>query len=351
MKGSDPSFIYQNVKTLNIVKSNILSSFFENIEDCKIFPFGSGLIHRTFFLQHVEGDFILQNINHHVFKNPRDLMESIQLVSDHLRQNDYPKSTLNIKKTLAGNILLQTSKNEYWRIFDFIKDTQEFSKPESEKQVYQTGKSFGEFLTYLKDLPIEKIKPSIPDFHNTRKRLENFEKAVQKDEFDRVKVSAQEIEQIRNWYFLVEDFEALNCPIRIIHADPKISNLLFDKNEKVKAVIDWDTIMPGYILHDFGDLVRTMTCKENEESTNFDQVKISSSYFEVLKKGFLEETESWLTEVEKDNLLLGAQVIIYEQAIRFLTDFLEGDKYYNTVYTDQNFNRAKNQIALLNSIL
>ena len=331
---------------MNGVKSNILSSFFKNIDDCKIIPFGSGLIHRTFFLQHAEGDFILQNINHHVFKNPKDLMENIQLVGNHLIKNNYPKSILNIKKTLDGNILLQTPENEYWRIFDFIKDTQEFSKPESEKQVYQTGKSFGEFLTYLKDLPVEKIKPSIPDFHNTRMRLGNFEKVVQKDEFNRVKVSSKEIDQIRNWRFLIEDFEALNSPLRIVHADPKINNLLFDKNEKVKAVIDWDTIMPGSVLHDFGDLVRTMACEEGEESIDFDKVKISLTYFESLKKGFLEETESWLTEVEKNNLLLGARVIIYEQAIRFLTDFLEGDKYYNTVYTGQNFNRTKNQINL-----
>lgn len=324
----------------------VLKSFFKNINDCKIIQFGSGLIHRTFFLQHPEGDFILQNINSNVFKNPWDLMENIQLVSTHLQQKDYPKSILNVKKTLAGNVLLHTSKNEFWRIFDFIKDTQEFTNPETEEQVYQTGKSFGEFLTYLNGLPIEKIKSSIPDFHNTKLRFENFEKAVLKDEFNRVQLAKKEIEQIRKWQYLIEDFERLHCPIRIVHADPKISNLLFDKNKEVKAVIDWDTIMPGYILHDFGDLVRTMTCEEDEESTDFDKVKISLPYYEILKKGFLESTESWLIELEKNNLLLGAKVIIYEQAIRFLTDFLEGDKYYNTVYTDQNLNRAKNQIAL-----
>jgi len=316
----------------------ILKSFFKNINDCKVIPFGSGLIHRTFFLQHAEGDFILQKVNHNVFKKPWDLMGNIQLVAAHLEQKNYPKTILKIKKTLDGNVLLQTSKNEFWRVFNFI------------KQVFQTGKSFGEFLTYLKDLPVEKIKPSIPDFHNTRLRFENFEKAILKNEFNRVQFAKKEIEQIRNWRFLIDDFEALNCPIRVVLADPKINNLLFDKNKNVKAVIDWDTIMPGYILHDFGDLVRTMTCEEDEESTDFEKVKISSAYFEKLKKGFLEMTKDWLTQEEKDNLLLGAKVIIYEQAIRFLTDYLEGDKYYNTVYTEQNFNRTKNQIRLLESI-
>lgn len=337
---------------MNVVKSNILSSFFKDIDDCKIIPFGSGLIHRTFFLQHAEGDFILQKINHHVFKNPWDLMANIQLVSNHLNQNNYQKSILKIKKTLDGNILLQTTDKEYWRVFDFIKNSQEFTNPESGEHVFQTGKSFGEFLTYLKDLPIEKIKPSIPNFHHTRMRLENLEKAIQTNNFDRVKISTQEINQIRNWSFILEEFESLDCPIRIVHADPKISNLLFDKkNNKVKAVIDWDTIMPGYILHDFGDLVRTVTCEENEESIDFEKVKISSVYLEQLTKGFLESTDSWLTEIEKNNLMLGAKIIIYEQAVRFLTDFLEGDQYYNTVYTEQNLNRTKNQIRLLNSLI
>lgn len=328
----------------------VLKFFFKNINDCKIIPFGSGLIHRTFFLKSNEGDFILQNINSNVFKSPRDLMGNIHLVSTHLRQKNYPKSTLEIRKTLDGNVLLQTTTNEYWRIFNFIKDTQEFTNPESDEQVYQTGKSFGEFLTYLKDLPVEKIKPSIPDFHNTNLRFQNFENAVKRDEFNRVQFAQTEIKQIRTWHFIINDFEKLNCPIRIVHADPKISNLLFDKNKKVKAVIDWDTIMPGYILHDFGDLVRTMACEEDEESTDFEKVKISLPYLEMLKKGFLESTESWITELEKANLIIGAKVIIYEQAIRFLTDFMEGDKYYNTVYTEQNLNRAKNQIQLLFSI-
>ncbi|MFK7773071.1 MAG: aminoglycoside phosphotransferase family protein [Saprospiraceae bacterium] len=336
---------------MNVIKANILSSFFKNINDCKIIPFGSGLIHRTFFLQHTEGDFILQKINHHVFKNPLELMDNIQSISKHLEGRKYPKVILRIKKTLDGNVLLQTSDNEFWRIFDFINDSQEFTHPESETQVYQTGKSFGEFLTYLKDLPTEKIKPSIPDFHNTRLRFDNLKKAIQKNNFDRIHLAENEIKEIRKWHFLVAEFEALHCPIRIVHADPKISNLLFDRNKKVKAVIDWDTIMPGFILHDFGDLVRTMACEEGEESTDFEKVKISLPYFEKLKKGFLESTESWLTDLEKDNLLLGAKVIIYEQAIRFLTDFLDGDQYYNTVYTDQNLNRAKNQIQLLNSIM
>lgn len=329
---------------------NIVKAFFEKIDDCKIIPFGSGLIHRTFFLRHQSGDYILQNINDSIFKNPEALMKNIYLVAEHLQKKAYPKAILSIKKTLDGKLLFKSSKNEYWRIFEFIADTKEFNTPQSIEQVYQTGKSFGEFLTFLNDLPNHQIKPSILDFHNTQLRLEKLTKAVSIDSLGRVKLIQKELEAINNNKNLIEKFDQLNCPLRVVHADPKINNLLFDQNNQVKAVIDWDTIMPGYILHDFGDLVRTVACTENEESVNFENVKVSIPYLNSLKKGFLESTASWLTSVERENLMLGAKVIILEQTIRFLTDFLEGDHYYSTSYAEQNLNRVKNQILLLSSI-
>ena len=327
-----------------------LKYFFQDIEGCKINPFGSGLIHRTFFLEHEEGAFIVQKMNAHVFENPKVVMQNIQTVAHHLKQKKYPKAVLEIRLTLSGDLFFEKNKNEFWRVFKYISDTQFYSKADTPHQVYETGKSFGEFLFYLKYLPVGEIQSAIPDFHNTRLRLEQMQKAIKIDTFGRVKMARIEIEKIRNWYFLIEKFDQLDFPKRVIHADAKISNLLFDKNKKVVAVIDWDTMMVGNVLFDFGDLVRTMTCEQGEEATDFENVKISMPYFTMLAKGFLEATNSWLTEVEKNNLLLGAEIIIYEQAIRFLTDFLDGDKYYKTNYANQNFNRAKNQIALLEDI-
>lgn len=329
----------------------IVKYFFRDIKDCSISPFGSGLIHRTFFLQHAEGDFILQEMNHKVFKKPEVVMQNIQLVASHLKEKKYPKSILTIRPSVDGHLFLKMKNGTYWRVFDFIKDTQYFSKANSTTHVYKTGQSFGEFLFYLKDLPIDKIEPSIPDFHNVDLRFKKLKKIIGDDSNPRVLKCKKEIEELLSWGFLIEKINALPLPTRIVHADPKINNLLFDKNEEVKAVIDWDTIMPGNVLLDFGDLVRTMACTLDEESVDFENVKISKPYFEALKKGFLEKTESWLTEVEKDNLMLGAQVIIYEQAIRFLTDYLEGDVYYKITDEENNWNRAKNQMMLLHSIL
>ena len=332
----------------SISLDNITKYYFQDISDCKIKKFGSGLIHRTFFLQHPKGDFILQKINHQVFKNPEIVMQNIQLVGDFLLEEKYPKAILKILPTLDEKLLLQTSENEFWRCFYFIKETQYFSIASSEKQVYDTGKSFGEFLFYLKDFPIEKISASIPNFHNPAFRFEQLESAILENPVDRVKEAIKEINFIKESQGIIEVWNKLKFPTRIVHADPKINNLLFDKDENVMAVIDWDTIMPGNILFDFGDLIRTMACTENEEYINFSNVKINVVFYKNLKRGFLEMTNEWLTDLEKEHLELGVEMIIYEQAIRFLTDYLRGDVYYKTSYSNQNLNRAKNQLALLN---
>ena len=345
--------------------AGVIKYFFKNMEtpengvsNFKIKPFGSGLIHRTFFLEHAEGHFILQKLNTHVFKNPKVLMENIKVVGEHLLAKNYPKEILKIRPTLSGDLFHQNENDDCWRMLyyiphetlgDFEKDSP--SENVFQQYIYNTGKSFGEFLFYLKDLPLEKVTASIPNFHNTRLRFEQLEKTIAADTFHRKELATTETDKIQNWKYLLADFEKLELPERIVHADPKMDNLLFNENQNVIAVIDWDTLMPGNVLHDFGDLVRTMACTLNEESTDFEQVKISPTALEHLTKGFLEATEDWLTDVEKNNLLLGAKMIIYEQSIRFLNDFIAGDTYYNTTYTGQNLNRAKNQIALLESII
>ena len=333
----------------SISLDKIIKNYFQDISDCKIKKFGSGLIHRTFFLHHPKGDFILQKINHQVFKNPELVMHNIQVIGDFLLEKKYPKTVLKILPTLDGRLLLQNSENDFWRCFYFINETQYFSIATSEQQVYDTGTSFGEFLSYLKDFPIKKISASIPNFHNPTFRMEQLENSILENPVNRVQEAIQEINTIKDYRGLIETWNELKFPTRVVHADPKINNLLFDKNKNVVAVIDWDTIMPGNILFDFGDLVRTMACTENEESINFSDVKINPVFYKNLKKGFLEMTNDWLTDLEKQHFELGAEIIIYEQAIRFLTDFIHGDVYYKTSYPNQNLNRAKNQLALLNS--
>ena len=331
----------------------VISKYFKDISNCKIGEFGSGLINRTFFLQHAEGKFLLQQINHHVFKKPDELMQNIKIVSSHLEAKKYPKSILTILPTLDGNLFVKTQHRNFWRIFFFIENTFSYDIPLSSEMVFDAAKGFGEFLFYLKDIVPEKISDTIPDFHNTILRFQQLKHAIEKDSANRVNSTQNIIQQINGYSFLLKKIEMLQSliPTRIVHNDLKINNLLFQKNKAVKAVIDWDTIMKGNILYDFGDMVRTMACTENEESTNFEKVKINPEYFDQIVEGFSESTFSFLSKVEKENLLLGAQFIIYEQAIRFLTDYLNGDIYYNITYPSQNLNRTINQLALLEDLL
>lgn len=330
--------------------NNVIKQYFKNTFDGKIKKIGLGLIHQTFFLQHSHGDFILQKMNHHVFKNPELVNRNIQMVSNHLKQQNYPKQILDIRPTLNHNLQAKDETGAFWRLLNYIPYSQDFSKAKNEQQVFETGQSFGEFLLYLRDLPSEKIQPSIPDFHHVNLRFQKLQKVIHQNKLGRVKNARLEIDAIKSWQFLIKKFDLLNCPTRIVHADPKINNLLFDKDEKVIAVIDWDTIMPGNILLDFGDLVRTTCCEEDEESINFSKVKISPMYLNALTKGFLQKTKTWITREERAHLMLGAQVIIYEQAIRFLTDYLEGDVYYAVKNPIHNLNRTINQIKLLESL-
>jgi len=331
----------------------VISKYFKDISNCKIEEFGSGLINRTFFLQHDQGKFLLQKINHHVFKQPVELMQHIEVVSSHLISKKYPKSILTILTTLDKKSLVETKQGNFWRIFLFIENTISYNIPLSNKMVFDAAKAFGEFLFYLKDIPNEKIKDTIPDFHNTPLRFKQLNHAKEKDSSNRVNSVQGLLQKIDDYSFLIEKIDKLQSiiPSRIIHNDLKINNLLFQADKTVQAVIDWDTIMKGNILYDFGDLVRTMACTENEESVNFDKVKINPEYLEQIVKGFSESTFSFLSEIEKENLLDGAKFIIYEQAIRFLTDYLNGDTYYNITYTNQNLNRTKNQLMLLDDLM
>jgi len=332
----------------------VVNIFFKDKFDFKIKEIGSGLIHRTFFLQHAKGNFILQKINNHVFSNPFDLMKNIELISEYLIEKKYPKSILEIQKSNNGVGLAQLYRNddnEYWRMFKYIPNAPLEENSIDEKLAYEVGKTFGEFHFYLKDFIQEKIRPTIPDFHNTNFYLKKLKNAIQEDPFQRVKFAKEEIDFALKESLIISKFSMLQLPKRVIHADPKINNLLFDERGEVVAIIDWDTIMVGNLLWDFGDLVRTTCCSQNEESLNFSEIKIQPDLYTHLKDGFLNSTQSFIAKEEKENLAVGAKLIIYEQAIRFLTDYLEGNKYYQVKSENHNLNRSKNQIALYQSFI
>jgi Ser/Thr protein kinase RdoA (MazF antagonist) len=331
--------------------SLICQKFFPNKIGLQSQRISGGLINSTFKISFDDGEtFILQAINQSVFGDPFVLMNNIQIIANHLKKSGYPLKVLEPISS-ANGLIEKDSFGNYWRTFPFFENTSVFEKVTNSEQAFEAAKSFGLFIKYLEGIDLKRIKETIPNFHNLSYRLQHFDLAVKEGLSNRIEKAKEEIKNITNWRDQL-NFDFKNMPLRLVHNDTKISNVLLDEIEiKGVSVIDLDTVMPGYLITDFGDMIRTMCCSGSEEETNLDKVEIDLEIFKAVANGFLNVTNSMLTKEEKKNLIIGGIYIIFEQAIRFLTDYLQGDKYYPVQFADQNLFRAKNQIKLLQSLL
>lgn len=343
----------------------ILSKFkvYGNFIDAK--PYGNGHINDTLLVRYEQSGkvekYILRKINNYVFKEPRLIIENTLKVTTHIRQRliDLKESDINRKVLVLipltdGKYFYIDKKNEYWCLLYFIEGAYTVDRVDTTAQAYEAACSYGKFQKYLSDFDTNKCYITIPNFHNLSYRINAFEEAIKLDIKGRVKEISKEIQTAKKYKYLKKEFEKLqnkNLPIRITHNDTKINNImLHKKTNKGVCVVDLDTVMPGIILNDFGDMVRTFTSPVFEDSIKFSKVKMRLPIFDALVKGYLSELNDFLTEDEIENLVLGSKIITYEQAIRFLTDYILGDVYYKTEYDFHNLNRAKNQFELLASI-
>ncbi|MDA0987376.1 MAG: phosphotransferase [Bacteroidetes bacterium] len=295
--------------------------------------------------------FMLQRINTKIFKNPEVLITSMRAVENHLKLKNYPKQIIVPKINNKGVYLTYDVNGFAWRSLPYINESISLEKAESPTIAFIAAKTFSEFYSYLWDFDLKKIKPSIPNFLNFEHRIKSFNDALQNADNDRKEAASDAIKFCKNFYSNVENFFYLQknklLPIRLIHADPKISNILFNKSKtKTKAVIDLDTLMAGTILYDFGDMVRSYTNNRLEDDPREKNI-FNIETFNAVKEGFLFHLKKKLEKIELDNLKLAAETVIFIQAIRFLTDYLKGDVYYKIKYPHQNLNRTKNQINLL----
>lgn len=310
----------------------------------------SGHINQTYLVCNNKEKLILQKLNTKVFKNLEGINQNILKVSNHLKQKKYPNQILE---------LIAFSETDYlydgkWRGFEFIEDTQTFLKVQSTEQAYEAAKFLSLFHAHLSDLNLEEIQDSIEGFLDFGQRKKHYQEALKTAEKSRYDKAANAVDFLEKHQTILEDWLNLlpQIPNRIIHADPKISNFLFAKENtnKILALIDWDTLLRGSILYDFGDMVRSYTnLKEEddpEQGNNF-----SLENYRALEKGFMYHLKDTLTEKECQNLDLGAKVVIYVQAMRFLTDYLNGDIYYNTQYEEHNLHRTLSQIHLLEELI
>lgn len=313
-----------------------------------------GHINTTYFLKGKEGSYVLQKFNTHIFEDPEIIVENMTKLADHLEKKDYPYAILRPKLTLKGKPLV-IADNGVWRVIPMIEHAQCIETVESPEQAYKVAKFIGEFHSYVYDLNVEGLKEPIPGFINFKKRMVDYKMAINNASPKRKELALEAINMVEKWKEIPEKWIEITSkdgfPKRLIHADPKISNILLDENDKNKpiAIIDLDTLMPGTILYDFGDMVRSYTNIRDEDDPTPDN--FSKDNYEAIKKGFMEPLNDKLTTHELDNFDLAGATVVYIQAVRFLTDFLNGDVYYSVKRENHNLDRTMNQLNLLKGIL
>ena len=327
-----------------------------------IAPVGNGLINDTYSVTTAETntpDYILQRINHHIFKDVELLQRNIQRVTDHIRaeleasdESDIDRKALKLVPAKDGKLYHFDGEN-YWRMTVMIPRsvTHETMTPTLAEQ---TGMAFGNFQSQLSDLPEGALGETIPNFHNIEFRVEGFKESIARDSAGRLKDVQKLVEEILERAEVMckaqQLYRAGRLPKRVTHCDTKVNNLLFDEQGKPLCVIDLDTTMPGFVLSDFGDFIRTGANTGAEDDPDLDNVSVNMDIFRAFAKGYVESTASFLTPVERENLPYGAQLLTYMQTVRFLTDYLNGDTYYKIQYPEHNWQRSKAQFKLLQSI-
>lgn len=342
----------------------ILSNFSIEGDIAEVKPYGSGHINGTFRVKNAHAnqpDYLLQRINTHVFKDVEALIQNILIVTNHLRnkliQAEQPNPedhVLTLIPTHSESYYYKDDDDNYWRVYLYIKNTKSYDLATTTEQAYQSGMAFGRFQFLLTDLDPSLLAETIPDFHNIDYRLNNLRNAIGNDPLLRVAECQAEIE------FITEHIDTMRqiiimkqdgkLPSRITHNDTKFNNVLLDKNDQAQCIIDLDTVMPGLVAYDFGDAIRTIINITPEDEPDLTKIDLNINLFKAYVDGYLKEAV-FLTDYEIESLISGALLLPYMQAVRFLTDFIEGDHYFKTNFQNHNLQRTKAQLQLLKKLL
>lgn len=327
----------------------------------EITSIGGGLINSTFLVR-TEADFpdyILQKKNSSIFKDVPRMMDNIVKVTNHIRKKveeddgNPAREVMTVINAHDGKPFHKTDDGDYWTMSLYIPDTVTYNKADSLDLAYKGGEGIGKFQTQLSDFT-EPLFPTIPGFHDMKFRFSQWDETVANDRAGRVKDLRREIEwiearrdKIMSFWKMVEDG---TLPLRVTHNDTKLSNILFDMNNNVLCVIDLDTVMSNTLLADYGDAIRTFANTGKEDDRNLDNVGINLDIYNAYTKGYLSYASRFMNEAEKELLRMGPQYITYEQIMRFLMDYIDGDIYYKTDYKEHNLVRTRAQQKLLEAM-
>jgi len=327
-----------------------------------ILPFGSGHIHETFRVSTLAGDredYLLQRINHHIFKDIPALSRNIRIVTDHIRErlageNPGRFTMMQVISASDGAGFTGDPEEGYWRMFTFVDGSRSHDGISSPAMAREAGKAYAWFQYLASGIPPEQLTEILPRFHDASDRLMKFRETVRRDPAGRVSGAGQEIAFAETRSEEMQEILRLAwkgaLPVRITHNDTKINNVLFDENGEAISVVDLDTVMPGTILYDFGDAIRTGAATAPEDEERPDRMRLDLTLFEGYADGYLGVAKRFLTPVETACLAFSAKMMTWIIGLRFLTDYLDGDRYYRIHDPEHNLRRTRAQFRLLESM-
>jgi len=345
----------------NPIFSELVGKFDINLNIKEITPFGNGHINDTYLVTTSPAeapDYMLQRKNHKIFKDVPGMMKNIVITTNHIRnklnasgEKEVERKVMTYIPARDGQMFVNDVEGNFWTLFLFIADCVVVENIQKPEQAYSAAQAFGRFQKQLADLPGEELIETIPNFHNGISRLFDFQLSILKDVAGRVKDNllligkiidrSAEMTSLQRW------LDDKTLPLRITHNDTKINNILFDQDNNTLCVIDLDTVMPGSALYDFGDAIRTLGNKAPEDEPDLDKIIFNEEIYASFAKGYLSEAKAFLTPFEIVNLPFSCRYMAWEQAMRFMTDYLNGDVYYKTDYKGHNLVRTIAQIRYL----
>lgn len=320
------------------------ASFFESLTD--------GLIHQTYKVTLGNKSIVLQQVNGKVFTDIKLVINNYKVVYNHIRNHGQPVPAL--VATTDNKDFWIDDKGSYWRAFEYLPNTYTESLPADPQKIFNAAKCYGEFAHALSELDTNQLKPAIPGFHDISNRYRQLKQAMPLAQGERLEKSKAILEKIEQRNYLVDFYNTLKSNpefrLRAMHHDTKLSNILFDQTSGLPACpIDLDTVMPGYFFSDVGDMVRSMV-SARDENAPADTVEVDAEIYEAIIAGYETGIGNIFTDKEKKSIHCSGMIMLYMQGIRFLADYLSNDTYYKIDYPEQNFNRAWNQVTLLEKL-
>jgi hypothetical protein len=346
------------IETADLAALRRVLADFVTDEVSELAAYGSGHIHDTFLARAGREWLIVQRFNEHVFRDIAAVMSNVARVTEHIGQQlvqrgaaDPARRVLRLRRARNGETYVRAHDGAAFRVFDYVAESRSMRSASDARVAFEAARAFGEFVAGLRDLPEPPLAVTIPGFHDTAARLAAWRSAFASDPLGRARALEPE------WTFIEQHAELAAAaaqhalPLRVTHNDAKLDNVLFDAHElRALCVVDLDTVMPGYLAYDFGDLVRTTACVGDEDGRDLSRSGFRMAYFEALARGYLQEVSGFLEPIERETLADGALWILLELGLRFLTDHVLGDRYFKIARPGHNLDRARVQLHLVREL-